>query len=269
MASDELLTFSTQCEGRTSKLRLGKLAARQFGRVSRAQLMALNVPRSTIDRWRTTGYLIRVLPGIYAVGHRTADEGARLFELVLFAGPDAALSRGTSAHWRGWLRYPVKAIHIGTPRRIRTPLPSVVFHYKPDLTRELVSGIPCTTATQTLLDLAATEDPKLVRRSLAQLDYERKLSRQAICAACGRGKPGSAALLSALNSYIPQLVLHKECPRGRVPLPLPAFQDPFAAGQRLGPWGRAGLLLAGARAGRRARRWRQPQQRSSTPPRPA
>lgn len=228
MASDELLTFSTQCEGRTSKLRLGKLAARQFGRVSRAQLMALNVPRSTIDRWRTTGYLIRVLPGIYAVGHRTADEGARLFELVLFAGPDAALSRGTSAHWRGWLRYPVKAIHIGTPRRIRTPLPSVVFHYKPDLTRELVSGIPCTTATQTLLDLAATEDPKLVRRSLAQLDYERKLSRQAICAACGRGKPGSAALLSALNSYIPQLSYTKSaledeylylCQRFKIPLP--------------------------------------------------
>ncbi len=69
--------------------------------------------------------------------------------------------------------------------------------------------MPCTTTTQTLLDLAATEDPKLVRRSLAQLDYQRKLNRKAIREACGQGKAGSKALLIALTTYMPQLARTK------------------------------------------------------------
>ena len=205
MAPRELQTFDTQYEARTSRIRVAALASRQCGRVSRAQLHAMCVPRSTIDRWIATGYLIRVLRGVYAVGHSASDERARLFSLILFAGPSAMLSHGTSAHRRGWLRYPVAATHISTPRRIRTRLPGVVVHCSRDLGRELVNGVPCTTVVQTLLDLAATEPPKLAMRALAQLDYERKLRPAAIRDACGRGKPGSAALLRALGTYIPAM----------------------------------------------------------------
>ena len=106
--------------------------------------------------------------------------------------------------------------------------PTVVFHSERALARELIDGIPCTTTTQTLLDLASTADPKLVHRSLAQLDYERKLNARAIRDACGRGRPGSAKLLTALNSYIPQLAHTKSdledeylyvCQRFNIPLP--------------------------------------------------
>jgi very-short-patch-repair endonuclease len=228
MQSGECSTLGTQYAARTSKVRISQLALRQHGRISRAQLLALKVPRTTISRWITSGYLIRVLPGIYAVGHRSGGENAHLFSLILFAGPDAALSHATSAHWRGWLRYPVDAIHISTPRRIRREVKGAHFHSGREVERELINGIPCTTTIQTLLDLAATEDPRLVHRSLAQLDFERKLDARAIREVCGRGKPGSAKLLKALNTYMPQLARTKSeledvflylCQRAKVPLP--------------------------------------------------
>jgi hypothetical protein len=191
-------------------------------------MRALNAAPASISWWVRTGYLIRVLPRVYAVGHQTADDRARLLSLALFAGPDAALSHGTAAHHRGWLRYSVKAIHISTPRRIRARFPSVVIHNERDIDRELVNGIPCTTIAQTLLDVAAAESLKLVHRCLAQLDYERRLNATAVRTACGRGRPGSAKLLAAVGSYMPQLAQTKSpleddflylCQRFNVPLP--------------------------------------------------
>jgi hypothetical protein len=228
MGRDELSTYRAQNEHRTSKVRVGELAAKQFGHISWAQLRALGVAPGTIRRWTTSGYLIPTLPRVYGVGHLIADERTRLFSLALFAGPGAELSHGAAAHWRGWLRYPFKAIHISTPRRIRTYLPGVVFHNERDIERELVDGIPCTTITQTLLDLAASEPLKLVLRSLAQLDYERKLRPTAIRNACGHGIAGSAMLLKALSVYIPEMARTKSeleddflllCQRFGIPIP--------------------------------------------------
>lgn len=228
VSHDELSTYRAQDDHRTSKVHVGRLAAKQFGNVSWAQLRALEVAASTIRRWTRTGYLISVLPRVYAVGQVRHDESSRLFSLLLFAGPGAALSHGTAAHHRGWLRYPVRAVHISTPRRIRTRIIGVAFHSERDIERELVNGIPCTTTSQTLLDVAATEPLKLVSSSLAQLDYERKLNASAIRQACGRGRPGSAALLRALTTYMPQLARTKSdleddflylCRRFGIPLP--------------------------------------------------
>jgi hypothetical protein len=228
MARDELSTYSSARLSHTSKVRVADVASRQLGLVTWAQMRALDAAPASIRWWVNTGYLIQVHPRVYAVGHQTFDDRARLFSLLLLAGPGAALSHGTAAHHRGWLRYPVRALHISTPRRIRTHIPGVAFHSERDVERELFNGIPCTTTTQTLVDLAATEPSKLVCTSLAQLDYERKLNASAIRQACGRGRPGSAALLGALSTYMPQLARTKSdleddflylCQRFGIPLP--------------------------------------------------
>jgi len=196
--------------------------------VSWSQLRAIGVAETTIARWTAIGYLVPILPRVYSVGPIAGDECSRLFSLLLFAGPAASLSHGTAAYWRGWLRYPVSPTHLSTPRQIRAELPHVLIHCRRCPDRELVNGIPCTLTTRTLLDLASTEDPKLVKRSLAQLDYERKLRPDAIRAACGRGRRGSRALLDALDSYLPQLARTKSeleddflylCERFGIPLP--------------------------------------------------
>lgn len=227
MALPEVWTYGSQDDHRTSKHRLGRLAAKQAGLVTWAQLRALRIAASTVHSWVDTGYLFIVRPRVYAVGHRPTDARAEMFGLVLFAGPDAELSHGTSAHWRGWLRYAVASTHISTPRRIRAKMPGVVFHGRRELERELVNGLPCTTVTQTLLDLAATESRRLVHRALAQLDYDRRLDNRAVSDACD-GRPGSAALREALRSHIPQLARTKSeledeflylCQRFEIPLP--------------------------------------------------
>lgn len=228
MPSRELWTYAPQNEGYTSKVRLAELAARQFGCVSWAQLRTVGVGEATIGRWCAVGYLVPILPRVYSVGPVRRDDGTRLFSLVLFAGPSAELSHGTAAYRRGWLRYPVAITHLSTPRRARAKLRGVRLHCRRELERELVDGVPCTTVSQTLLDVAATESPKLVHRCLAQLDYERKLAPGAIRDACRRGRPGSAALLASLSSYMPQLAHTKSdledeylylCQRFGIPLP--------------------------------------------------
>lgn len=221
-------TYAPQNGDRTSKLRVARLAGRQFGSVTWSQLRALGISQNALTRWRASGYLIPVLPRVYAVGHHAADPRARLFSLVLFAGPDAALSHGTAAHWRGWLRYPVPATHLSTPRRIRAAVPGVMFHGRRRIARELVLGVPCTTVTQTLLDLAASESSKLVLRALAQLDYERALEAEEIRTACRAAQPGSAQLRAALDGYVPQLARTRSeledeflylCVQFEIPLP--------------------------------------------------
>jgi hypothetical protein len=224
----ERCAYGAQNDHRTNKGRLAEFAAGQYGLVTWAQLRALGIAASTIRRSVQSGYLIPVLTSVYAVGHKTVDDRSRLFSLVLFAGPGAELSHGTAAHWRNWLRYPVAATHLSTPRQIRTRLPGVHLHCRRELERELIDGIPCTTAIQTLLDLAATESLKLVHRSLAQLDYAHSLDADAIRDSCGRGRPGSAKLLKGLNTYMPQLAHTKSeledeylyvCKRFNIPLP--------------------------------------------------
>lgn len=228
MAKDELLQCRAQDEHRIAKVRVSALAARQRGLLSWAQLRALQVAPGTVRRWVAGGYLVPVLPRVYAVGHQNGDPDARLFALILLAGPGAALSHGSAAHRRGWLRYPVATTHISTPRRIRAPAREVVFHGGRSLERQPVDGIPCTTVTQTLLDLAASEPSALVHRALAQLDYQRALEPAAIREACGRGRRGSTALLRALGAYVPALALTKSeledaflrlCGRFKISLP--------------------------------------------------
>ncbi|MDE3134372.1 MAG: DUF559 domain-containing protein [Acidobacteriota bacterium] len=168
--------------------------------------MALGVPHSRITRWTKSGYLTRVLPKVYAVGHTAPSRPADLWAAVLYAGPGAMLSHASAAHHRGLIVYPPPVIHVSTPRVKARSIPSVVeVHMGRDLVRGSHEGIPTTTIAQTVLDLAASEDIKLVRRALAVLDRRRELDPRALDAICGKGRRGSSALQEALTKHRPEL----------------------------------------------------------------
>jgi hypothetical protein len=84
-------------------LRLAELARRQWGVVSRSQLLELGVRRGAIEKRLWAGRLHILYRGVYAVGHtRLRPEGHRL-AAVLACGPRAALShRSAAAHWGCW-----------------------------------------------------------------------------------------------------------------------------------------------------------------------
>jgi len=180
---------------------------RQHGRISWAQLKRFEVPDATISRWTKAGYLTRVLPKVYAVGHTAPSRDADLWAAVLYAGPGTMLSYASAAHHRTLIIYAPDVIHVSTPRKKAKSISGVVqVHTERNLARSTHEGIPTTTIAQTVLDLAAnTGNFKLVRRALAVLDYRDELDLTALEAICGKGRPGSKALRTALEVHQPAL----------------------------------------------------------------
>lgn len=155
--------------------------------------------------WIENGYLRRVLPKVYAVGHAAPSHEAGLAAAVLYAGPGAVLSHVSAAHHRGLIKYSPDQIHVSTPLQVRSLPGFVIVHPRRDFVRAEHNGIPTTNLPQTLLDLAATTDGKLVARALAALDFRKELDVHQIERACGKGRRGSKALREALEAHQPRL----------------------------------------------------------------
>ena len=189
------------------KERVGQLSGGQAGRITRAQLRLLGVSDDVIYGWSKAGYLTRVLPKVYAVGHTAPSREADLWAAVLYAGPGAMLSHASAAHHRGLIIYPPDVIHVSTSReKIRSIRGVIQVHPQRELARGTHEGIPTTTVAQTLLDLAAQPSHyKLLRRALAVLDYRDELDPRAIERICGKGRAGSKALRKALAVHEPEL----------------------------------------------------------------
>lgn len=191
-----------------AKERASRLAGRQFGRVSWAQLIALGIPRQTIHYWIRTGYLIKVLPYVYAVGHRASTTEGDLAAAVLYAGPGAMLSHATAAWWLGLADSKPYMIDVSTPRRCRSQ-PGIRVHERRPLDRTWHKGLPATPLAQTLMDYAARAPLSKVRRALARADYDGGLNFDAIAAKLRRGHTGSRKLRNALRAHQPQLARSK------------------------------------------------------------
>jgi predicted transcriptional regulator of viral defense system len=210
-----------------AKVRLGQVAGRQWGRVTWAQINALGVDDKVVADWKRQGYLHRVLPRVYGVGHSARSYEADLASALLYAGPGAALSHATAAHWLGLLDQPPRAIHVSTPRRCRSQ-PGIVVHRERAASRIWHRRLPLTPLPQLLLDLAATEPRRRLRQALANADYRNLLDARAVRAALGRGRPGSAKLRQALTEHLPRLARTKSdleiaflelCESAGIPLP--------------------------------------------------
>jgi very-short-patch-repair endonuclease len=204
---DELCRSGTDIRYEINKVRVAALAERQAGRVATFQLRHLGVGATTAARWTRAGYLHHVLPRVYAVGHLAPSRGADLWAAVLYAGPDAALSHVTAAHWRKLADFSGPIIHVSTPRACAS-VPGIAVHGRRGcLDREIVDGIPVTTIPQTVLDVAgSTPDLVLVRKLLAEIEYRTgTLDADRLRVVCGRGRRGTARLAEALDAYDPKL----------------------------------------------------------------
>ena len=179
------------------------MVRRQWGVVTKAQLDSCGLSRSAISRWVAIGRLGRTYPRVYAVGHGALCTEGRLLAAILYAGPGAALSHATAAWWWRFLEHEPPTIHIVTPHRRSSP-PGLRLNHRPALERTLLRRLPVTPVTRTLLDLAATSGPRLLRGAVAKADYRRLLNPAEADAVRGRGRAGSAALLAALNRHRPQ-----------------------------------------------------------------
>lgn len=153
---------------------IGELAERQHGVVARVQLIGLGLGEDSIDRRLSGGRLHRLHRGVYAVGHRAVSRDGRWMASVLACGAGAVLSHRSAAVLWGLQRHERGAIDITTPRSARSRV-AIRRHCTKLLPDEMTvrRGIPVTTASRTLLDLAETVHAEALERAVREAEVLR------------------------------------------------------------------------------------------------
>lgn len=186
------------------------IAANQWGRVRRDQLTSAGVDRNKVTRWIDEGYLHRIHPRVYAVGHMATGIEAELVSALFYAGPGAMLSHETAAWWWELTDREPRRIEVSTPRKRRSlarreSQRAVKVRSRRTLDRVWHRRLPVTTVAQTLLDFASANSFRRVRYALANADYRRLLDVEAVESVAGRGRAGSNNLRRALEKHLPEL----------------------------------------------------------------
>ncbi|GIK78557.1 MAG: DUF559 domain-containing protein [Thermoleophilia bacterium] len=210
------------------------IAGTQHGIVARRQLLEVGVRATTIARWTDAGHLHRLHRGVYAVGHRRLTPEGRWLAAVVAGGAAAALAGVSGCQLLGLVRRRrIDPIHVCVPNRAKRSPEGVIVHrprsLEPrDLTRH--RGIPVTTATRTIFDVASSLGPKELRVAFEQAEYLELIDRPRLIALLdgARGRRGLGELralagavaipLSETRSGLERLVL-SICRTHDLPIP--------------------------------------------------
>ncbi|MDW5596057.1 DUF559 domain-containing protein [Conexibacter stalactiti] len=184
---------------------IGELAAGQHGVVSRSQLLGAGLGAKPIASRVRNGRLLRLHPGVYAVGHAQLRREGRWLAAVLASGPGAVLSHRSAASLHGLRPHNGAAIDVATAAH-RTGLDGIRLHARQrldDADRTRADGMPVTTVARTLVDLAGIVPADQLLRALRRAEELRSFDLRTIEAAlartAGRRGRGHAAMHAALN----------------------------------------------------------------------
>jgi hypothetical protein len=138
---------------------MARIGGDAHGAVARVQLLDAGVTAAEIEQRLATGALIREYPGVYRVGHRAPSLEARYMAAVLACGEGALLSGRAAGYLFGAIKGPAPPPGVTAPteRRVR----GVTTHRSRGQGRADATtwrGIPVTTLSRTLVDLAALLD---------------------------------------------------------------------------------------------------------------
>jgi very-short-patch-repair endonuclease len=174
-ANDEFPAMSTAMMARRADAEevIMKLAARQYGVVTRAQLIRAGVSAETVAYRVRAGRLRKLHRGVYLVGPLSAPN-TRVMAAVLACGEGAAVSgRNAAAIWQ----------MLPPPARDSDPVEVIAAGSRPlsragirvRLTRSLLpeevtvrDGIPMTSPARTLFDVAVVVSDRELERAVAE-----------------------------------------------------------------------------------------------------
>lgn len=182
------------------------LAARQFNRVARRQLIELGLTDHGISHRLATGKLVRVEQGVFAIAPVLAhDDWGRWMGATLTA-PDSYLSHVSSAAARGFWSLPrqyeiITRPGTGGPRRHG----GVLVRHSSTLADDAddLRGIPITTVERTLLDLACHVTPRALARAVREAVRLRHTTLPSLADYIGahRGQRGTGRLATTIARY--------------------------------------------------------------------
>jgi very-short-patch-repair endonuclease len=149
---------------------IARIASRQHGVVSLAQLETARIRRQGIHRRIEAGRLHRLHRGVYAVGHTRLTFEARCMAAVLALGDTAAVSHRSAAALWGFLPPTDGPIHVTVPSdNGRDRRPGVAVHRSHSLIAAATTrrnGIAVTKPARTLRDLHRVVAQPVYRRAV-------------------------------------------------------------------------------------------------------
>lgn len=176
---------------------IAAVAEKQYGYITRPQLLEIGLTVSAIKYRVKIGRLIPVYPGVYAVGSVNRTPVARAAAAVVACGKGAVLSYGSAATLWGFEKYwdmpfevtaPTVRKHNGIKVHRSRTLDRV------DITRQL--GVPVTSPARTVLDNAPRLTDKRLTRMVNNARHARFLYLDALADVIDRNPthPGAKRL---------------------------------------------------------------------------
>ncbi|HEV7774936.1 MAG TPA: DUF559 domain-containing protein [Conexibacter sp.] len=187
---------------------IAALAARQWGVVARGELLDAGLSRKIVANRVRSGHLLRLHPGVYAVGHARLRREGRWLAAVLAVGPGAVLSHRDAAGLHDLRPANHRLIDV-TATTDRRSTARIRIHRTRSLVAQditTVHGIPVTTVARTLVDLAGTVPRDHLTRAVKEAERRRNFDLKAVEATLartrGRRGPGHRALREAIAEYV-------------------------------------------------------------------
>jgi very-short-patch-repair endonuclease/uncharacterized metal-binding protein len=179
------------------------LAAEQYGVITRAQLRNAGITNGAVDQRLRAGRLRVCHPGVYRVPGAPSTNRQKAMAACLWLGDLAAVSHVTSGALLrlDGIRRP--QLHVTSTINRDAPFHLHRVRRLDQIDRVTVDGIPCTSATRTLIDCAGLLDEEQLeiafesarRMGLTSVPF---LSKRFVELG-GRGKPGSGAVRRLLE----------------------------------------------------------------------
>jgi hypothetical protein len=158
----------------TPDYQVARIAERQHGVVTTAQLAAVGIDKFALHKRVKAGRLHRLYRGVYAVGHRSLSWRGRWLAGVLAAGDGAVLSHSSAAALWRFLRPIPGPVHVTLDATVRRKSrPGLLIHRSRTLTPRDVTrlhDIAVTKPARTIIDIRGEVDSYLFRRALRQAE---------------------------------------------------------------------------------------------------
>jgi hypothetical protein len=149
-------------------VRVAGLAARQFGVVDVDELRACGLDKRAVARRVAAGRLHPLYKRVYAVGHPNVPVRGQLLAAVKACGPGSVISHFAAAVLWGMFKWDGRYPDVMVPRNRQHPGIRTHRARLDDLDVTHRHGIPVTTPSRTLIDLAATLPAERLRRITRQ-----------------------------------------------------------------------------------------------------
>lgn len=181
-----------------------KIALRQHGRITHAQLREVGLSEAAIKHRVATKRLLRVGRGVYALGRRDNTREGVWMTAVLCAGRDGLTSHSSASELWGYDDQVTTSPEVSTPYARCPARPEYVLHRRGDFLfaeARMRKLIPVTSPALTIIDNARRWGPETLDVMISRADARGHVNPSEVhaCAKRNRHVPGAAMVRKLLD----------------------------------------------------------------------